>query len=238
MSILILIFTYIIVGKAEVKKIIILSIVFPASLVLFEQIFEGLNNFNFTEGDLFLSSVYYGIIAGIGCGFFFKRGFSSGGSDTIAKVIHHKWLPFVSISQLVSVIDIFVIGISVIVFDLRTALYAILTQIVFMKSLEVVLYGFGSNLLKLEIISRKEKFLEEYILNEIHRGITKYNIVGGYSKEERIKLVTVCSKRESMLIRQKIAEIDQNAFVTVTSIASVWGAGVGFDSILLTQESK
>ena len=104
-----------------------------------------------------------------------------------------------------------------------------------MKSLEVVLYGFGSNLFKLEIISTKEKELEYYILNEIHRGITKYKIIGGYSNEERTKLVTVCSKRESMLIRQIIAKIDQNAFVTVTSIASVWGAG--FDSLLL-QESK
>ena len=125
MSVLILIFTYVIVGKEEVKKIVILSIVFPASLVFFEHLIKGLNNFNFTEGDLFLSSIYYGILAGVGCGLFFKRGFSSGGSDTIAKVIHHKWFPFISISQLVSVIDIFVIGTSVVVFDLRTALYAI-----------------------------------------------------------------------------------------------------------------
>jgi len=231
MSMLILLFTYILLGQAEVKKIIILSVVFPTFLILFEHIFAGW--FNFTNGDLFLSAIYYGLIAGSGAGFFLKRGFSSGGTDTIAKIIHAKWLPFMSISQLVAVVDVLVISMSILVFDLQTALYAIITQFVFMKSLEVVLYGFGNNLLKLEIISTKEAEIEDFILNEVSRGITKYNIVGGYSNLKRIKLVTVCSRRESMMIRQEIARIDQEAFVTVTSIASVWGGGKGFDSLLL-----
>ncbi len=76
--------------------------------------------------------------------------------------------------------------------------------------------------------AQKEAEIEQFILHEVKRGITKYNIVGGYSNLERIKLVTVCSRRESMMIRQEIAKIDQSAFVTVTSIASVWGVGVGF----------
>lgn len=230
MSMLILLFTYILMGQTEVKKILILSVIFPSFLVFFEHIFSGM--FNFTGGDLFLSSIYYGVIAGTGAGMFLKRGFSSGGTDTIAKVMHSKFFPFMSISQIVAVIDIAVIVLSVLVFDITTALYAVITQVVFVKSLEVVLYGFGSNLLKLEIISTKEKEIEHFILNEVNRGITKYNIVGGYSNIERIKLVTVCSRRESMMIRQEIARLDQSAFVTVTSIASVWGTGVGFDSLI------
>ena len=230
MSLMILVFTYLMLGRAEIQKIVILSIILPAFLISFEHLFSG--KFNFTSGDMFLSSIYYGIIAGAGAGFFLKRGFSSGGTDTIAKVLHVKVFPFMSISQLVAILDMTVIVLSIVVFDLRTALYAIITQVVFIKSLEVILYGFGNNLLKLEIISAKEEEIEQYILNDIHRGITKYNIVGAYSNLERIKLVTVCSRRESMLIRQYIAKIDQSAFVTVTTIASVWGTGVGFDSLL------
>ncbi|MBN2898734.1 MAG: YitT family protein [Clostridia bacterium] len=233
MSLLVLMFTYLMLGKEEVKKIVILSLVLPAFLISFEHLFSG--KFNFTDGDMFLSSIYYGIIAGAGAGFFLKRGFSSGGTDTIAKVLHIKVFPFMSISQLVAVLDITVIVLSIVVFNLQTALYAIVTQVVFIKSMEVILYGFGNNLLKLEIISDKEEAIEDFILNDIHRGITKYNIVGAYSNLERIKLVTVCSRRESMLIRQKIAKVDQNAFVTVTAIASVWGMGVGFDNLLLNE---
>lgn len=233
MSITIVLITYISLGKKEVRKIVILSVVFPAFLIFFEYLFSGW--FNFTGGDLFLSSIYYGVISGAGVGLFLKRGYSSGGSDTIAKVIHAKCFPFMSISQLVAIVDIIVIGISILVFDLTTALYAIITQFVFMKALEVVLYGFGNNLLKLEIISEKEEEIEKYILYEIHRGITKYNIIGGYSNLERIKLVTVCSRRESMMIRQEIAKLDQKAFVTVTTIASVWGIGPGFDNLLIKE---
>lgn len=233
MSLLILLLTYILLGKKEVKKIIILSVVFPTFLILFDHIFRG--KFNFTSGDVFLSSIYFGVIAGAGVGFFLKRGFSSGGTDTIAKIVHVRVLPFMSISQLVSIIDIMIVIMSIVVFDLRTALYAIITQFVFMKSLEVILYGFGNDLLKLEIISEKEAAIEQFILKDVNRGITKYNIVGAYSNLERIKLVTVCSKRESMMIRQEIAKIDQSAFVTVTSIASVWGTGVGFDSLVIEE---
>jgi uncharacterized membrane-anchored protein YitT (DUF2179 family) len=232
MSLTIALVTYLLLGRNEVNKIIILSVLLPAFIMFFDNIFVG--KFNFTSGDVFLSSVYYGVIGGSGAGFFLKRGFSSGGTDTVAKILHKKVFPFMSISQLVSFLDISVVLLSLIVFDLRTALYAVITQVVFVKSLEVVLYGFGNNLLKLEIISTKEAEIEHYILNEINRGISKYNIVGAYSNLERVKLVTVCSRRESMLIRQQIAKIDQSAFVTATSISSVWGEGTGFDSLLPT----
>lgn len=230
MSLLIVLVTYLLLGRKEVNKIIILSVLLPAFVMFFDHIFVG--KFNFTSGDMFLSSIYFGVIGGSGVGFFLKRGFSSGGTDTIAKILHIKVFPFMSISQLVALLDTTVVILSLVVFDLRTALYAIITQVVFVKSLEVVLYGFGNNLLKLEIISTEEAEIEKYILNDINRGITKYNIVGAYSNLERVKLVTVCSRRESMLIRQEIARIDQSAFVTATSIASVWGTGIGFDSLL------
>lgn len=50
--------------------------------------------------------------------------------------------------------------------------------------------------------------------------------------QTRIKLVTICSPRESMLIKRFIASKDVNAFVNVISVISVWGKGIGFDSLI------
>ncbi len=233
-SLLILITTHLTLGKKETAKIIMVSIVLPSFIVLFNHLFSG--KFNFTSGDMFLSSIYYGVIGGIGTGILLKRGFSTGGSDTVSKIVHIKLFPFISISQIVFFIDFVVIVLSIIIFDLRIALYAIITQMVMMKSLEVALYGFGNNLLKLEILSPNHAEIEQYILKEIGRGVTRYTIVGAYSNEEKTKLITVCSKRESMLIRQKLAGMDERVFVTVSTIASVWGDGQGFDR--LTQDNN
>ncbi len=230
-SLTIVLITWLVLGKAEAKKIIVLSITFPTVLVLFSKLFPG-EAYNLTKGDMFLSSIYYGILAGLGVGLFLKRGYSSGGTDSIAKMLHRKLFPFISISQILAALDLVVITMSIYVFDIRTALYAVLTQLVFMKAVEVVLYGFSVTLVKMDILSVEEETIEKYILNEIRRGISKYNIIGGYSNLARVKLITICSQRESMLIRQRIAEVDQDAFVCVSPVVSVWGKGTDFDSLI------
>ncbi len=231
MSLGVLIATYLTLGKREARKILAYSISFPLVLILF----EGLE-FNLTENDLFLASIYYGVMAGGGTGLILKGGFSSGGTDTIATIINRKLFRFMSVSTIIAALDVGVIFVAAFVFDTRIALYALITQIVAMKSVEVVLFGFAAKLVKLEIISEKEAEIESFILNQVRRGISKYNIMGGYTNLSRIKLVTICSLRESILIRDMISALDAKAFVSVLPVNSVWGEGVGFDR--LTTEGK
>lgn len=227
LSIVILISARILIGKREALKILLLSILLPSILI----IFEGLN-FDFIEDDMILASIYYGIIAGVGCGLILKRGFSQGGTDTIAKIMHQKLFPFMSISQILLGIDIAIIFLAAFVYDRNVALYAILTQVVFMKSVDTVLFGFGSKKVKIEIISDENEIIAEHILNSIKRGISTYDIKGGYTNLNKQKLVSICSPRESMLIKRFIADIDPNAFVNVLPVISVWGKGIGFDSLV------
>lgn len=231
LSLAVLIATRFTLGKREAGKIIVFSIFFPLVLI----VFNGME-FNIMQNDLFLASVYYGIMAGGGTGLILKGGFSSGGTDTIAKIISRKLFRFMSLSTIIAALDMSVILFAAFVFDTRIALYALLTQLVAMKAVEVVLYGFSSKMVKLEIISEKEAEIEAYILNFINRGISKYNIVGGYTNLDRTKLITICSQRESILIRDKISDVDSKAFITVLPVNTVWGEGVGFDS--LTAEDK
>lgn len=229
LSVVVLLLTYLFLGKIEARKILLLSILFPAFLVFF-----GSLDFNLTENDMFLASVYYGILGGLGCGLILKRGYSTGGSDTLGKIINKRLYPFISISMIITTLDILVILTSIFIYDIRVALYAILTQIVFMKATETVLFGLEAKLVKLEIISNEEDIIEKHILGVIRRGITKYNITGGFTNTNRTKLVTICSPRESMLIREFCASVDQNAFINVMPVISVWGKGIGFNS--LTEE--
>ncbi len=227
LSILVLISARVFLGKREALKIVFISFLFPLILILFEHL-----NIRFVENDMLLASIYFGIIGGVGAGLILKKGFSAGGTDTIAKILHRRVFPFVSISQILLGIDTAIIVLSVFIFDRNTALYAILSQFVLMKSIDAVLFGFGSKKVKIEIISDENKKIENYIIKTVKRGISAYDIKGGYTNSTKRKLVSICSPRESMLIKKFISEIDSNAFVDVLPVVSVWGKGIGFDSLI------
>jgi len=214
-------------GKREAKKIFILSILFPIVLIFFDRL-----NIHFIQNDIILASIYHGIIGGTGTGLLLLRGFSTGGTDTIAQILHYKLFPFVSISQILLVIDVCIIISSAFIYDINTALYAVITQIVMMKSIDMVLFGFSPKQVKVQIISDHYEEIADYILNNINRGISTYDITGGYTNSKRKQLVSICAPRESMLIRRFIAQVDPNAFVNVIPVISVWGKGEGFESII------
>ncbi len=227
MTLVVLLSAFALLGKEEGAKIIFLSIAFPAILIVFDHM-----NFAFVENDLFLASIYYGVFAGAGVGLLMRGGFSLGGTDTIAKILHRKQFAFMSLSQILLFIDVAIVILSLTAFDKRIALYAIITQYVFMKTMETVLFGFGSRKVKIEIISEKYEEISDFIINEIHRGTSIFAIQGGYSRQTKHKVTSICSPRESMIIRKMIAQTDSAAFVDVLPVSSVWGEGVGFDSLL------
>lgn len=159
-----------------------------------------------------------------------------GGSDTIAKIIKIKFLPHVGISKILLGIDGIVIIASGIFFGRNIALYALVTQIIFSKVVEYVMYGFETKVVQLEIITDKHEEVTDYILHEIKRGVSNVTVIGEYTGTERRKMITLCSPRESMLIKQYVAKTDRSAFVTVIRVETVWGEGAGF--IGLTEEKK
>jgi uncharacterized membrane-anchored protein YitT (DUF2179 family) len=226
LSVIVLISTWIIMGRREGIKIIFLSITFPIILIIFQKF-----NFCFINHDLMLATIYYGIICGIGCGLILKRGFSQGGTDTIAKILHRKVFPFMGLSEILLGIDSVIIFVSIFVFNKNIGLYAIISQIVLVKVIDIVLFGFDSKKVKIEIISDSHEKISNYIISKLKRGISIYEIKGGYMNLIRQKIITVCSLREAMLIKRFIAETDPDAFINVLPVISVWGKGIGFDSV-------
>ncbi|MCT4595540.1 MAG: YitT family protein [Anaeromicrobium sp.] len=227
LSLVVLVSSFIFLGKKDGMKIIVLSVCFPVILMILEEI-----NIMFIENDLILASIYYGVISGVGCGVVLKRGFSFGGTDTIAKILHKRILPFVSMSQILLVMDTMVIATSAIVYDMNIALYAIVTQFIFVKAMDAVLFGLKAKKIKLEIISKEYEEIIGYILNKIHRGVSTYDIKGAYTDESRIKIICICSPRDVIMIKNFIAKVDPHAFLYGVSINSVWGEGADFESLL------
>ncbi len=135
------------------------------------------------------------------------------------------------LSQILLVIDACVIIGSGFLFGRNIALYALVTQVIFSKTVDTVMYGFDTQAVQLEIITSKHDEVSDYIMKDINRGVTNVTVTGAYTKTAREKIVTICSPRESVLIKKFVAKNDPDAFVTVIHVDTVWGNGEGFSDI-------
>lgn len=134
-------------------------------------------------------------------------------------------------SKILLAIDGCVIIASAFIFGRNIALYALVTQVIISKMVDVVIYGFETKIVQLQIITDEVAQITEYIIHDIGRGVSSRTIMGEYTKQQRTQLNCLCSPRESILIRRKVAELDKGAFVTVLPVETVWGAGTGFTDI-------
>lgn len=214
-------------GWREVRKVLLVSAVFPAVLVVFEQL-----NFQLLEEkDVILAAIFCGIFGGISSGIIFFRGYSFAGTDAIAKIIRKRFFPYIGLSQILLVIDAVIIAASAFIFGRNIALYALITQLIFAKTVDFVIYGFETKTVQVEIITDRREEISGYIMNEIRRGVSSIDITGEYTRQSRPKLVVICSPRESILIKRFVAKTDRDAFVTVIHVETVWGRGEGFSDI-------
>lgn len=225
----VLIAAWLILGKKETLNIMLLSTTYPLILILFDNL--NINFIDSNSNDKLLCSIYYGITMGIGVGLVLKKGFSQGSSDTVAKIIHKKLFSFIGISQILLGIDVCILIVSGFVFGKSAVLYAIIMQMIYTKTIDTVLFGFGSSLVKMVVISSKIDEISEYIKANINRGFSIGTITGGYTETTRKKIISICSVRESMMVKDFAAKIDKSAFINLVPVTFAWGRGNGFEDL-------
>ena len=73
------------------------------------------------------------------------------------------------------------------------------------------------------IYSKKYKEIEKYIMSELETGVTLFNTEGGFLKKKREMLMAVVSNRDYYRIKEKVLEIDDEAFFVVSDCYEVNG---------------
>jgi uncharacterized membrane-anchored protein YitT (DUF2179 family) len=227
LSMIITVIVWIFLGFKEVRKIILMSVTYPAVMFVIEME----NIVLVKSDDLFLVAVFCGVVIGVSNGLTFKAGFSSGGTDSLAKVIKYRWLPHLGINDITFAINAIIVVFSAIVFGVNIALYAVIIIYSSMKVGEAVMYGFSDKIVELDIIPGDPDALTNYIMNELGRGVSSIEVTGEYTGDKRKQLKILCSPRESFIIKRHLAKNDPKSFVSVVTVKSVWGAGRGFSDI-------
>lgn len=213
-----LILSYLFLGKKELFKILTVSLIYPNILFVLDKL-----QLSFVSTDPVLCTIYFGLLNGIGVGLVLKRGFTFGGTDTLSKILQKKIFRYFTLNQILMVIDAFVILSSFFIAGGEIALYSLLNHVIVMRVINYIMYEWGATLYKMEVISEHNKEIANYIMS-LGRGVTMYEIIGGYSGKKRIQITSIVSPRESILVKNKIAELDHDAFVEFIPILSVYGA--------------
>ena len=134
----VLIMVIIFLGWREFRKILMLSVMYPAVLFLFEQL-----NFQLLEErDVILAAVFCGVFSGTYIGLVFWKGYASAGTEAIARIIRKKLCPDLSMSRILLCVDAAIIVFSAFVFGRNIAMYALITQVIITRVSEMIIYGF------------------------------------------------------------------------------------------------
>ena len=175
------------------------------------------------SADLLLVALYGGLLQGIGIGFVFLGGGTTGGTDLLAAIIQ-KYLRHYSIAQIMQFVDGAVVIVGMYVFGVERALYAIIAVFLVTKVSDGIIEGLKFSK-SVYIITDKPDEVARMVIEDMDRGITGIPAKGMYSGEDKLMLFCVVGKKELVQLKEKIDEIDEKAFVIVGDAREVHGEG-------------
>lgn len=178
---------------------------------------------NLMPDDIFLASVFGGVISGLGIGLVLMANATTGGTDTMAAIIQH-FIRHYSIAQIMQVLDGVIVLAGAWVFGINRALYAIICIYLVSKVSDGILEGLKFSKLAY-IISEHYEEIAKQIMKELDRGATGLDAVGMYSGEKKEVLFCVVSKKEIVKVKDIVRRIDADAFMIVSDVREVFGEG-------------
>ncbi|MFW6290221.1 MAG: YitT family protein, partial [Mariniphaga sp.] len=173
--------------------------------------------------DVLLSSVFAGVLVGIGLGLIFKSRATSGGSDIIAMIIGK--YTHLQLGKLMIYVDSVIVLTGLIAFkDWQIPLYSWVVIYITGRAIDTILEGADYNKALL-IITNKHLEIQNKILNDLERGGTYLKGEGMFTGEEKQIIYTVVSRREVAVLQEYISNIDPDAFITVMDAREILGEG-------------
>jgi uncharacterized membrane-anchored protein YitT (DUF2179 family) len=208
---------FIFLGKEFGAKTVYSALSLPIMLSVFETVFP--NNASLTN-DIIIDTVCYLLLVSIAQAILFHINASSGGTDIIAKLMN-RYL-HVDIGNAIAFSGICIALTSVFVYDTKTVVLGLLAT--YANGIVVDNYINGFNRRKrVCVISDEYEQIQQFIMNNLNRGVTLYKAVGGFNNDQRMELVTILTRSEYGALMSYLNEVDAKAFVTVSTVNEVVG---------------
>lgn len=216
-GILLLIISYILLGKEKTKYSVLGTLIFP----VFLELTVGITNiFPIDESQLLLASLFGGVIYGVGIGMILKAGFTTGGTDIINQILS-KYLK-ISMGKAILITDGIIVFVSAIVFGPIHLMYSVLVLYILSIMSDRIILGISDSK-AFFIITEQDDLVKDYVLSELGHGATIFKAKGGLNKENQNVLLCVLPTKDYYKLRAGINAIDKEAFFVATDAYEVYG---------------
>lgn len=204
---------------------ILLSVIVDVAEPLTNIIIKELELERLTSSpDYLLYSIFGGFFMGLGLGFVFKSGATTGGTDLAARIVHH-FNPGLSMGKTLLFIDTAVIIFAAVAFNsFLLALYSVLSLYISSKIIDLILEGvnFAKSIF---IVSDYADQIAQAIMSELDRGVTALKGVGMYTGSEKKVLYCVIQLGQLPQLKDLVKRIDPSAFIILNDVTEVLGEG-------------
>lgn len=170
--------------------------------------------------DLLLSTVFGGIVLGIGVGLVIRYGGSLDGTEILA-ILFNKKLPF-SVGEFIMFFNLIIFCVAGFVFTWEQAMYSGIAYFIAYKMIDIVIQGLDESK-AVYIISDEHDEIGRAIMDRLGRGVTYLIGEGAYTGDSKKVIFTVITRLEESKLTSIVGELDDNAFLAIGNIAEVRG---------------
>lgn len=213
-------------GYKQIGKTFTISTLYSiVVLALAIQYFHTTPNITY---DIFLATIFGGIVVGLGVGMIIRYGGSVDGTEIVAIISDRK--TELSVGETVMIINLFILSSAGLVFGWERAMYSLIAYFIAYKVMDLVISGLEESK-GVMIVSDKSDDLAETLLARLGRGVTILHGEGAYTNEPKRILYTVVTRLEVAKLKAIVKEKDPSAFLSIYNINDVVGGRVKKKSI-------
>ena len=195
-----LILAYVFLNRKYVLYIIFFTLLDSMGVVFLEEI----NFYTYIPSDLLVhemigyrlfAALVSGILLGICVGIMLKIGYSSGGVDIIACLLH-KWKPHVNVERIIAVCAYSIVGVSFFVYKDMTSVFLSVVQIFVSECIVSAFLKRERYAIEVKIVTKNPNEIRDEILYTHKHGATVVKSSGMYSGDDNYIIFSVMSVKE------------------------------------------
>ena len=209
---------FLFVGYKQIGKTFVISSLF--SITCFSIFISLLHPIPGLTNDILLATAFGGIILGVGVGLILRYGGSLDGTEIIAIILNKG--SFLSVGQVIMILNVFVFSFAALVLGWDRALYSMLAYFVAHKTIDIIIEGLDEAKAVM-IVSDHGEEIAKAITARLGRGVTFLDGRGGFTEDKKTILYSVVTRLEISKLRSIIYDKDENAFVTINNVSDVMG---------------
>lgn len=223
-NIFLLILAWIFIGKEFGAKTVYTALILGPMIEFWERVLPASTfiqpGTNSVMGDPWLDLVCFVLILSFSQSLLFGINASTGGLDILGKIVN-KYLHF-DLGTSIAVAGALICCTAFAINPFNMVILGLIGT--WINGLVIDYFTASFNRRKrLCIISHDHEKLRKYIIEELHRGCSLYENVGGFTMEKQVEIQTLLTKDEFASIMAFIKENDINCFVTAGNVSEVYG---------------